>query len=66
MADFDVKNVGHGKAYPTPNDAKDASCGVYKDNTEAMSADDKLPVKQMPKAPDPSPFILGPMAKGGR
>lgn len=55
--------AGHGKAFPTPNDAYGQP---YKDNVEAMPMEQKLPLQQMPKGADPSPFKLGPMSPGGR
>jgi hypothetical protein len=61
-----LKNVGHGKAHSTPNEAKDASCGVYKDSIQQMPIEERLPMNQMPKGQDPMPFKLGPMAPGGR
>ena len=61
-----LKDVGHGKKYSTPNEAKDASCGTYEDSVAKMPLEEKLPSAQMPKAPDPSPFKLGPMSSGGR
>jgi hypothetical protein len=44
----------------------DKTYGTYKDNITPVPTDDRLPTANMPKAPDPSPFALGPMAGGGR
>lgn len=52
------------------NDTKaqeyDAQHGTYKDNIHELPEDTKLPTGQMPKAPDPKPFVLGGQAPGGR
>jgi hypothetical protein len=44
----------------------DSYDGKYKDRANDLPEDSKLPTGNMPKAPDPSPFTLGPMAPGGR
>jgi hypothetical protein len=55
-----------GKTHDATVCAYDAAHGVYSDAVEKMAEDDKLPTGQMPKAPDPSPFTLGPLSPGGR
>ena len=44
----------------------DSYDGKYKDAVESLPEDVRLPTGQMPKAPDPSPFTLGPLQSGGR
>jgi hypothetical protein len=45
----------------------DGSHGKYKDDVaDDTNTDSKLPTTSFPKAPDPSPFKLGPMSPGGR
>jgi len=36
----------------------DKNYGTYKDDIDAVPTDERLPTQQMPKAPDPSPFIV--------
>ena len=43
----------------TPVDEYDQTHGTYKDPVESMTTDEKLPLKQMPQAPDPAPFKFG-------
>ena len=40
----------------TPVDEYDQKNGTYKDPVDSMTADEKLPLKQMPQGPDPMPF----------
>jgi len=45
----------------------DQAHGTYADAAADMTnVEQKLATAQMPKAPDPSPFSLGPMTPGGR
>lgn len=45
----------------------DSQHGKYKDAAaESTDVEQKLATAQMPKAPDPSPFTLGPTTPGGR
>ncbi len=44
----------------------DTTHGRYKDTVDVPSPEDRLPTVSMPKAPDPAPFSIGPMAPGGR
>lgn len=53
-------------ANPTENVSPDSYDGKYKDRANDLPEDGKLPTGNMPKAPDPSPFALGPTAPGGR
>lgn len=47
-------------------DAYDANYGKYADKIDTVPVDDKLATAQMPKAPDPAPFVVGPQSTGGR
>lgn len=40
--------------------------GHYKSNVEEGSVESRLPTADMPEAPAPNPFKLGPMTKGER
>lgn len=62
----DASDVGQGKTHPDFTDKYDSKAGKYKDAAIGPATEDKLATAQMPKAPDPSPFVLGPMAPGGR
>lgn len=45
--------------------AVDAAHGAYSDHVEAdTNLEGKLTTASLPKAPDPSPFTLGPLRKG--
>jgi len=44
----------------------DKQHGVYKEPDPAKEGTPLLPTSQMPKAPDPSPFKMGPLAPGQR
>ena len=57
---MDTSDVGHGKTHPEPVCKHDAEQGYYKDSITPVATEDRLPTAQMPKAPDPSPFVLGP------
>lgn len=44
----------------------DQAAGTYKDAAaEGTDQESKLGTASMPKAPDPSPFVLGPLTTGG-
>lgn len=58
-----AQNVGQGQEHPDAVSAYDAQMGTFKDPVADASQDDLLPVKQLPKAPDPSPFKLGSLGK---
>lgn len=66
----DTNDVGQDRTYTEPTKKYDAGQGAYKDNVEGMPQDDKLPTGELPQAPDPSPFKIGPLgggtAEGGR
>jgi hypothetical protein len=66
MPQIDYNNVGAGKTHDAAVCAYDDAHGTYADGVEKMAEDERLPIGQMPKAPDPSPFTLGPLAPGGR
>ena len=44
----------------------DSQHGTYQDAAEDIPEDQKFATGNMPKAPDPNPFTLGPMNPGGR
>jgi len=62
----ETSNVGQDKQFKDFTERYDSEVGTYKDNIVSVPTDDRLPTAQMPKAPDPSPFTLGPMSSGGR
>lgn len=62
----EARDVGQGKKFNDFTERYDSEVGTYADNIAPVPTDDRLPTAQMPKAPDPSPFTLGPMAPGGR
>jgi hypothetical protein len=64
-ADLDVSNVGVTSTYKEAVEAYDAKHGKYEDTVAKVPTDELLPLKEVPKGPDPSPFTLGPMS-GGR
>lgn len=49
-----------------PNDPVADMPGVYKDDAESIPMAQRTQESSLPKAPDPSPFKLGPMASGER
>jgi hypothetical protein len=62
----EAKDVGQDKPLKDFTERYDAEVGTYKDNIDTVPVADRLPTAQMPKAPDPNPFTLGPMSSGGR
>jgi hypothetical protein len=44
----------------------DATHGKYVDTAAAGTPEGRLPTVSFPKAPDPSPFSIGPMTSGER
>jgi hypothetical protein len=67
MISLDMKEVGPGRKYGTPQEAFDAQTGKYFDKIDTMPMDSELlPTKQMPMAPAPMPFAMGPMLTGER
>jgi len=60
---MDVNDVGQDKSHKDATEKYDAEHGTYKDGTDSVSVDDRLPTAQMPKGTDPSPFTLGPIGK---
>jgi hypothetical protein len=63
---IDPKNIGQGRTHEDATDAYDAEHGEYEHVVGKLPKDERLQELEMPKAPDPSPFALGPMAPGGR
>ena len=57
----DTNDIGQGRAYPDPIDKERAKNGTYKDACEDLPENVKLPTGNMPMAPAPSPFKLGPL-----
>jgi len=62
----DPNNVGLERTYKDATEGHDAEHGTYKDSADDMPVEQRLPTADMPKAPDPSPFKVGPMTTGGR
>jgi hypothetical protein len=62
----DTENVGQGRTHEDATEAHDAEHGTYNDAVQQVEPAQRLPTTQMPEAPDPSPFVLGPQAPGGR
>lgn len=62
----DASNVGQDKTHKDVTDAYDAEHGKYEDTVAKVPEEERLPLREMPKGPDPSPFTLGPMAPGRR
>jgi hypothetical protein len=53
-------------AEKTANEIYDAEHGTYQDDAEDIPDDQRFATGNMPEAPAPNPFKLGPMAPGGR
>lgn len=62
----DAREVGQTGSTKDYVDKYDAQHGKYDDTVNKVSVEERLPTVSMPKAPDPSPFSIGPMAPGGR
>ena len=63
---IDLKKVGSSQQASVTS-VFDSTYGIYKDAVDAEPIEGaRLPTDQMPKATDPSPFSLGPMAAGDR
>jgi hypothetical protein len=52
----DYGNIGQDKPTKTPQDEYDSKHGSYSDGLEKLSTDERLPLAEMPKAPDPKPY----------
>jgi len=64
---IDPKSIGQAETYKDATDAYDAGYGSYEANVPRTGDEESLlPTTQLPKGKDPSPFVLGPMATGGR
>jgi len=63
---IDPNQVGLDRTYKDATDAHDAAAGKYKDAVQDVPEEQRLPTSQMPKAPDPDPFKVGPMTGGER
>ncbi len=61
----DPNTVGQDRARKTIVEAHDSDHGVYTENVDTVPTEQRLPTTQMPMAPDPSPFNLGPITGGG-
>lgn len=55
------EKVGPDKPSKDVTDEHDKTYGKYGDKTKEVPVDDRLPTANMPKAPDPTPFSLGPL-----
>jgi len=62
----DPNTVGQDRTYKDAVEAHDADHGKYNDAVDAVPTEQRLPQSQLPKAPDPDPFTMGPMTTGGR
>jgi len=62
----DIKQVGQGRQYTDAVTADEAERGKYHDGASEKPEAERLPSGQLPKAPDPSPFTLGPLGPTGR
>ncbi len=62
----DPNTIGQDRQYQDATEAHDAEHGTYQDNIAQVPTESRLPTTNMPEAPAPSPFNLGPMAPGGR
>lgn len=62
----DTEDIGQGRTYPDASEKQKATEGTYDDPVQQVPTDQRLPTTQMPQAPDPQPFTLGPQAPGGR
>ena len=69
MPDTDTQQIadasGNEQPAKEPVEAYDSKHGTYADAVEKVPQEQLLQEQTMPKAPDPSPFKLGPMAGGG-
>lgn len=54
----DTAGIGQDRATQDPEQAARSSEGTYKDAVESLSDSDRLLAGLMPKAPDPSPFVI--------
>lgn len=58
----DVNDVGQGRAYEDYSDKLKSTQGDYTaDPCETAPDDQRYPQGNLPQAPDPSPFKLGPL-----
>jgi hypothetical protein len=55
------ETTGQEKPVKDATEQYDKNYGTYKDAVDAVPTDDRLPTANLPKAPDPSPFTLGPL-----
>ena len=61
----DASDVGQGKTYEDFSDKCKAKEGEYQEAPVKSAPDDqRYPQGNLPQAPDPSPFKLGPMKPG--
>jgi len=56
----DPNAVGQDRQYKTVDEACKADKGVYTENVDNVPTEQRLPQQQLPQAPDPAPFNLGP------
>lgn len=56
----DPNQVGQDRQHQDAVDAHKADHGTYTETVDTTPTEQRLPTQQMPKAPDPSPFNLGP------
>jgi hypothetical protein len=61
--EIDPGSVGQEKEHKTPNEADESANGRYEDEVHSIPMERRTQEGIAPKAPDPNPFRLGPMAK---
>lgn len=61
--DLDPHDVGQGKTHNDITEKYDSVAGTYKNNIDQVPTEDRIGTAQMPLAPDPSPFVVGPLGK---
>lgn len=66
MSMNDMSDVGQDKTHKEAVEKYDAEHGTYKESIDTVPTDDRLPTAQMPKAPESTPFVVGPLTPGGR
>lgn len=61
--EYSAEKVGQDAPSKDVCDQYDKDYGTYKNAVPEVPVDDRLPTANMPKAPDPSPFTLGPLGR---
>jgi hypothetical protein len=58
---IDMSDVGPGRKYGSVIEKMNAENGTYSNPVDKMPEDEKLPLKQFPLGPAPSPFKISPL-----